>query len=153
MGVPDWDNYFLKMCFAIAERSKDPSTTVGCVIVGPAHEIRSTGYNDFPRGVKNLPSRWERPEKYDWVVHAEENAIFNAARHGASLEGCTLYLPYDTTPCHKCCRAIVQAGITEVVYGSVPFPGKGKGTHYDVENKARAILDEGGVSVRQAVLT
>jgi dCMP deaminase len=86
---------------------------VGCVIVGPAHEIRSTGYNSFPRGIRDdLPERLERPAKYLWIEHAERNAILNAARAGTATEGCTLYV--DLMPCMDCGRAIVQAGIVEV---------------------------------------
>lgn len=148
--VSDWDTYFLKMCFAVAERSKDPSTQVGAIIVGPDKEIRSTGYNDFPRGVENRSERWERPEKYEWVVHAEHNAILNAARIGISVRGCTLYMPFDVLPCHGCCRAIIQAGIAEVVHGHVPWRGKGTGVHYDVDARARAMMAEAGVLVRRA---
>lgn len=145
----DWDTYFLMMCCTVATRSSDRSTQFGSVIVGPDKEIRSTGYNDFPRGVKSTAERWERPEKYEWVVHAEHNAILNAARIGVSTRGCSLYIAYDCLPCHRCALAIVQAGIAEVVCGHIPFPGKGKGTHYDVESRAEAILAEGGVKVRR----
>lgn len=112
--VPDWDSYYLSVCRTIATRSKDPSTQIGCIIVGPAREIRSTGYNSFPRGiVDTIPERHERPEKYFWIEHAERNAIYNAARAGTPLEGCTVYV--EVTPCMDCARAIVQAGITKVV--------------------------------------
>jgi dCMP deaminase len=98
----------------VASRSKDPNTQVGCVVVGPAHEIRSTGYNSFPRGIRDdVPERLERPTKYLWIEHAERNAICNAARTGARLESCTIYV--DIMPCMDCARAIVQAGICEVV--------------------------------------
>ena len=63
----DWDEYFFGISDAIRAKSKDESTKVGCVIVGPNHEIRSTGYNSFPRGViDSLPERQERPLKYSW---------------------------------------------------------------------------------------
>lgn len=143
------------MCFAVAERSADPSTQIGAIIVGPDRRIRSTGYNDFPTGVNNASERWERPEKYEWICHAEENAVFSAARAGVALEGCTLYMPYvnDTASgpavCHRCCRAIIQAGIVEIVYGVIPFPGIGKRTHYDIEDRSIAMLTEGGVTTRQ----
>ena len=112
--VPDWDSYYLSVCRTIATRSKDPSTQIGCIIVGPAREIRSTGYNSFPRGiVDTIPERQQRPEKYFWIEHAERNAIYNAARAGTPLEGCTVYV--EVTPCMDCARAIVQAGIAKVV--------------------------------------
>ncbi len=83
--VPSWDAYYLRICRHVASRSKDPNTQIGCVIVGPAHEIRSTGYNSFPRGIRDdVPERLGRPAKYLWMEHAERNAIYNAARAGTS---------------------------------------------------------------------
>ena len=112
--VPSWDEYYLQICRVVACRSKDPNTQLGCVIVGPHHEIRSTGYNSFPRGIRDdVPERLERPTKYLWIEHAERNAICNAARAGTATENCTIYV--EITPCMDCARAIVQAGITEVV--------------------------------------
>jgi len=112
--VPNWHAYYLAVCRSVALRSKDPATQIGCVIVGPAHEIRSTGYNSFPRGINDrVPERQERPEKYLWIEHAERNAIYNAARAGTGLEGCTIYV--ELTPCMDCARAIVQAGIARVI--------------------------------------
>jgi dCMP deaminase len=113
-SVPNWHAYYLAVCRTVASRSKDPVTQIGCIIVGPAHEIRSTGYNSFPRGIDdNVPERLERPEKYLWIEHAERNAIYNAARTGTPLEGCTIYI--EVMPCMDCARAIVQAGIGSVV--------------------------------------
>jgi dCMP deaminase len=111
--IPDWDEYYLNICQVVAARSKDPNTQIGCVIVGPAHEIRSTGYNSFPRGIRDdVPERLARPAKYLWIEHAERNAICNAARAGTATERCTLYV--EIMPCMDCARAIVQAGITDV---------------------------------------
>lgn len=112
--VPSWDTYYLNICRNVAARSKDPNTQIGCVIVGPAREIRSTGYNSFPRGIRDdVPERLERPAKYLWMEHAERNAIYNAARAGTSVDGCSIYV--EIMPCMDCARAIVQAGIKEVV--------------------------------------
>lgn len=89
----DWDAYFMSLCYMVSIKSKDQSTKYGAVIVGPDHEIRSTGYNSFPRGVNdNLSERQKRPEKYLWFEHAERNAIYNAARMGTPLNGTTLYV-------------------------------------------------------------
>ncbi|MGE5487376.1 MAG: deoxycytidylate deaminase [bacterium] len=113
-AVPNWDEYYLQVCRVVASRSKDPNTQIGCVIVGPAHEIRSTGYNSLPRGIRDdVAERFERPTKYLWMEHAERNAICNAARAGTATEGCTIYV--EIMPCMDCARAIVQAGIAEVV--------------------------------------
>lgn len=112
--VPAWDEYFMRLAQGIALRSKDRSTQVGCVIVGPDNEIRSTGYNSFPRGMDDHhPERHERPEKYKWTEHAERNAIYNAARVGTPLKGCRVYC--GLFPCMDCARAIVSVGCTEVI--------------------------------------
>lgn len=111
----NWDEYFLNMAHAVAIKSKDQSTKVGAIVVGPDREIRSTGFNGLPREMNDSnPTYQKRPLKYKLFEHAERNAIFNAARFGASLRGCTIYcyLP----PCSDCARAIIQAGIIRSVY-------------------------------------
>ncbi|MBV9759705.1 MAG: hypothetical protein JO340_03985 [Acidobacteriaceae bacterium] len=108
-----WDCKLMQLARFIATWSKDP-TPVGCVIAGASNEIRSTGYNGFPRGIDDsLDERLRRPAKYFWTEHAERNAIYNAARIGTPLEGCRMYLPWF--PCVDCARAIVQCGIAELV--------------------------------------
>jgi dCMP deaminase len=117
----NWDQKFLQLAFNIAEWSKDRSTKVGCVIVGPNHEILTTGYNGMCRGVNDyLECRHERPAKYMWFEHAERNAIFNAARVGIPLDGSILYCASAMSgpPCVDCCRALIQSGVTRVV-GSI----------------------------------
>jgi dCMP deaminase len=112
--MTDWDSRFMRLAEHIGSWSKDRSTKVGCVIVGPNREIRSTGYNGFPRGLDDAPEeRHVRPAKYKWTEHAERNAIYNAARVGVSIEGCTMYLPWF--PCMDCARAILQSGISVLV--------------------------------------
>jgi dCMP deaminase len=109
-----WDDRFMRLAKHVSEWSKDRSTKVGCVIVGPDREVRSVGYNGFPRGVDDdVDQRHMRPQKYAWTEHAERNAIYNAARIGIPLAGCTMYLPWF--PCVDCARAIVQAGLSEIV--------------------------------------
>jgi dCMP deaminase len=98
----------------IATWSKDQSRGVGCVIVGPDHEVISMGYNGFPRGIDDtVDERHQRPAKYSWTEHAERNAIYNAARQGVSTKGAVMYLPWY--PCMDCARAIIQCGIAELV--------------------------------------
>jgi dCMP deaminase len=110
----DWDERFMQLAWHVASWSKDRSTKVGAVIVGPDNVVRAIGYNGFPRGVNDdAEDRHERPLKYRWTEHAERNAIYNAARIGVSLADCTMYLPWF--PCMDCARAIVQAGIAELV--------------------------------------
>lgn len=108
-----WHARFLALAEHIAGWSKDPSTKVGCVIVGPDKEVRAQGYNGFPRGVYETPERLVRPTKYLFTEHAERNAIYNAARVGTTTAGCTAYS--TLCPCMDCARAIIQSGITTVV--------------------------------------
>lgn len=156
-----WDRYFIQLAMAVATKSKDPSTKVGCVLVGPEQQVLSTGYNGFPRGVRDYdrnhmedksildPDRWARPAKYAFVEHAERNAVFNAARHGIALRGAVAYLNFEPKPCEGCARALIQSGIIAVVGPTIPFPGAGAGTHYDVDNIPNIVLHESGVRVRR----
>lgn len=110
-----WDNRFLELAKHISGWSKDPSTKVGCVVVGEDREIRSTGFNGFPRGINDDASRLtDRDKKYPLICHAEENAIMHAARIGISLKGSTAYVTWP--PCSRCARSLIQAGIEEIVY-------------------------------------
>ena len=110
-----WNFRFMQMAQMISTWSKDPSTKVGCVIVSPAKTVLSMGYNGFPRGVNDdVPARWERPTKYEFVVHAEENALLNAVRNGSRIEGGILYVTMP--PCTRCAGSISSAGIKEVIY-------------------------------------
>lgn len=78
----------------------------------------ASGFNGLPRGVDETPERWSSPTKYEMVVHAEVNAICNAARTGVKIENCTMFLMEP--PCSRCAAVIIQAGIREVVYFNDP---------------------------------
>ena len=106
---------YMGVARAVAELSKDQSTKVGAIILGPEYEARSLGYNGAPRGCSaDEDSRGTtRPEKYFWFSHAEANAITNAARVGTPLAGGTIVVTHF--PCMDCARAIVQAGLVRVV--------------------------------------
>jgi dCMP deaminase len=108
-----WDKYILDIANTVSTKSKDPNTQIGAVIIDPkSNAIISTGYNSFVRGLNDhKPERSERPEKYNWIEHAERNAIYNAARMGHKLEGSTMYLSGRHFTCHECAKAIVQSGI------------------------------------------
>ena len=109
-----WDEHFMKMVYVIASMSKDQNTHIGAVVVGPDNEIRTTGFNSFPRGINDdVHERQQPPEKYFWFAHAERNSIYNATRMGVSLKYCTMYT--NGVPCADCAIAIIQSGITEVV--------------------------------------
>jgi dCMP deaminase len=108
-----WTEYFLEIADLVATKSKDKSRQVGCVLVGPDHEVLSTGYNGMCRGLNDdVPERHERPEKYYWFEHAERNAVYNAARAGVKLKGATAYM--QSAPCADCARALIQAGVTRI---------------------------------------
>ena len=110
-----WDEYFMGVALLAARRSKDPNTQVGACIVDKSKRILSTGYNGFPAGCSDDLFPWERDgddTKYRYVVHAELNAILNA--RGKNLEGSRLYV--DLFPCNECAKAIIQSGVSEVIY-------------------------------------
>ena len=113
--MANWNERFLNLATHISDWSKDPSTKVGCVVVGPDREIRSTGFNGLPRGIEDNSERLNNREiKYPMICHAEENAIMHAARIGISLKGCTAYVTWP--PCTRCARSLIQAGILTVIY-------------------------------------
>ena len=100
-----------------AMRSKDPNTQVGACIVSKDNKILSVGYNGAPKGFEDSEMPWDREgdflnTKYAYVCHAELNAILNS--HGANLEDSKIYV--DLFPCNECAKAIIQAGIKEVIY-------------------------------------
>ena len=118
----NWDEYFMSVALLAAMRSKDPNTQGGACIVGEDDRIISTGYNGFPRGCSDDEFPWDRDgeeTKYPYVVHAELNAILNAG--GKSLAGARVYV--GLFPCNECGKAIIQAGIKEVIYLSDKYAG------------------------------
>lgn len=112
-----WDEYFMGVAVLSGMRSKDPNTQVGACIVSEDHKILSMGYNGFPTGCSDDEFPWEREgepleNKYFYTTHSELNAILNY--RGGSLEGATIYV--TLFPCNECAKAIIQAGIKEVIY-------------------------------------
>ena len=127
-----------------AERSKDPNTQVGACIVDDQNRILSTGYNGFPHGCSDDEFPWNRDEaigetKYQFVVHAELNAILNA--RGNSLSGSKVYVALF--PCNECAKAIIQAGIKEVIYLSDKYHDTPSTT------ASRRMLNAAGVKLTQ----
>ena len=141
-----WDIRFLNLATHISEWSKDPSTKVGCVVVGPDREIRSTGFNGFPRGIQDSDDRLtNRDLKYPLICHAEENAIMHAARIGLALKGCTAYVTWP--PCTRCARSLIQAGVSEIVIPSgLEIPDRWR----DDFEMSMGLLREAGVKIRSA---
>ena len=137
-----WDDYFMGVSLLAAERSKDPSTQVGACIVSDDNRILSTGYNGFPQGCSDDEFPWNRDAstgetKYNFVVHAELNAILNAG--GKSLIGSRIFV--SLFPCHECAKAIIQAGVKEVVYLSDKYNGT------ESDNASKRMLNAAGVKL------
>lgn len=106
-------NYYHIRALATASASPDSQTKVGALLIhGKSGAVIAEGYNGFIRNAddENLPNT--RPEKYDYIIHAEDNLLCNAVRHGVSADGCIIYC--SLSPCIKCMRKLYQAGITEV---------------------------------------
>lgn len=119
-----WDEYFMGVAQLAGFRSKDPNSQVGACIVSGDNKILSIGYNGFPVGCSDEEFPWNREgdpydSKYFYVTHAELNAILNY--RGGSLEGSKVYV--TLFPCNECAKAIIQAGIKTVVYGSDKYAG------------------------------
>ena len=137
-----WDDYFMGVSLLAADRSKDPSTQVGACIVSDDNRILSTGYNGFPQGCSDDDFPWNRDEslgetKYNFVVHAELNAILNAG--GKSLIGSRIFV--SLFPCHECAKAIIQSGVKEVVYLSDKYNGTVS------DNASKRMLQAAGVKL------
>lgn len=139
-----WDDKYMELAGHIALWSKDQSTKVGCVIVSPHNRVINTGINGFPSGINDQEAgRHERPTKYLFTEHAERNAIYSAAKHGISLNGGTMYLPWF--PCADCARAIIQSGIKRLFCKMPDTKEQGKWT--DHFRAAMAMLQEAGIEV------
>ena len=108
-----WDRRFLRIAEEVRLWSKDPGTKVGCVLVNQ-RRIVSTGYNGFPQTISDDLDRYiDREYKLSVTIHAEKNAILNAAKNGTKVEGSTLYVTFP--PCSQCASAVIQAGVAQVV--------------------------------------
>jgi dCMP deaminase len=121
-----WDKRYLNLAKEVASWSKDPSTQVGAVAVGPKGQVLSQGYNGFPRGISDNPERLANRElKYRYIVHAEMNAIYNASFNGVSLAGSTMYI-HGLPCCSECAKGLIQVGIKRIVMPKRDVPDKWK---------------------------
>jgi dCMP deaminase len=111
--IPSWDELFMRAAYEIARKSKDKRTKIGAVLVRDKIALVH-GYNGLPRQCNDdAPERQERPEKYFWFEHAERNAVYACARFGIRSEDATMFT--QGIPCADCARAVIQAGIKEIV--------------------------------------
>ena len=121
MGLK-WDQRFLKLAEEVASWSKDPSRKIGAVAVGAKGQVLAQGFNGFPRGIDDSEERYnDRERKYELVVHAEMNVIYNATYNGVSLDGATLYVT-GLPVCSECAKGIVQVGIKRVIMRDMEIP-------------------------------
>lgn len=98
----------------VAQRSHDSETKVGAVLINnTSGAIVATGYNGFIRGAPDDTLPTTRPEKYEYIIHAEQNLISNCARHGISMDNCSLIS--TLSPCKLCMRMLINCGITGVI--------------------------------------
>ena len=139
-----WDEYFMGVSMLSGMRSKDPNTQVGACIVSEKNKILYMGYNGLPNGCDDDDFPWDREgnmldTKYPFVTHSELNAILNY--RGGSLEGAKLYV--SLFPCNECAKAIIQAGITTVIY----LDDKYNGT--DSNTASKRLFDAAGVKYYQ----
>lgn len=109
---PSWNEMYMQIAEIVAKRSKDPHTKVGAVIVKD-NRILGIGYNAEPKNF-SYEFDWNSAEKYDYVIHAELNAISNATYYGNSIEGSTIFL--TLSPCHECMKLLIQYGIRTIYY-------------------------------------
>lgn len=143
---PSWDEYFMNIAKVVAMRSNCMKRKVAAIIVKDRRVI-STGYNGTPRGAKNCNEggcpRCNNMAQSGTALdeclccHGEENAITQAAYHGTSLKGATLYTTF--APCLLCTKMIINSGIAEVVYNQ----------EYPLNDRALSLLAECGVVLRR----
>lgn len=143
-----WDARFMELAWVISNWAScyQPNRKIGCVIV-KNKRIVTTGYNGAPAGIKTCVERGECLRKKAgiesgtraelcYAIHAEQNAIIQAAKLGISIEGATLYCTHQ--PCVICAKMIVNSGITRVVYEE-GYP----------DDFALEILAEGGIQLER----
>ena len=143
-GYLSWDDYFMSVALLSGKRSKDPSTQVGACIVNKNNIIESIGYNGLPKGCSDDEFPWDKEgetlkTKYPFVVHADLNAILNSK--GKDLSGCRIYVALF--PCNECAKAIIQSGISEVIYLSDKY------ANTDSVKASKLMLKCAGVKITQ----
>lgn len=109
-----WDELFLNLCFELSKKSKDDSTQCGAVLVDSKHKIISCGYNGPPPGINDELVPWNnRPEKYAYIIHAEENALWFGVAAKSDLAGSTMYCTHH--PCTECVARMILNNVRECI--------------------------------------
>jgi dCMP deaminase len=135
---PSWDEYFMATAKLIASRSNCERLNVGCVIVtvgAQRNRLVAAGYNGFLPGTPHASRLRDGHEQA--TVHAEQNAIADAARRGSSVENCVAYVTHY--PCINCAKILAASGLSEIKY------------HEDYQNDplVAPILADAGVKISQ----
>ncbi len=135
---PDWDSYFIQIANAVASRSTCDRAHVGCVLVREKR-ILSTGFNGSPAGLDHCDEVGHLMVEGHCVrtIHAEVNAIVQAALHGVSTKGATCYVTHF--PCIHCTKTLINAGITRIIYLN----------GYRIDSNAQAFLAQANIRVGQ----
>ena len=142
-----WDERFLGLAREVSTWSKDPSRQIGCIAVRN-RKILATGYNGFPKGIDDRRTRYiDREQKYHYVVHAEMNAIYNAAENGISLKGSTMYI-YGLPVCSECAKGIIQVGVERVVAFSKETPER----WIESITKTTELFEEAGIEYEKTIV-
>jgi dCMP deaminase len=138
-----WDVRFLRIAEEVSSWSKDPGTKVGCALVLDKR-ILSVGFNGFPQNLSDSLELYEnRDYKLAVTVHAEANAILNAAKNGARTEGATAYVTFP--PCSQCAAALIQAGVSKVICPDPDLAPERWRTSFKMGNR---MLHSAGVEIR-----
>ena len=107
----EWMIYFDTILTAVKNKSKDPRTKVGCVLIRDKRII-TTGFNGLPEGVEDLEKRYTSSIKYDYIVHAEVNALMQCARYQIGSDGTIAFVTHP--PCVECTKLLIQAGVRTI---------------------------------------
>jgi len=136
-----WDKYFMEIAKMVAKRSTCDRRNVGAVIVKDKN-ILSTGYNGSPKGLPHCDEAGHEISDGHCVrtIHAEANALIQAAKHGVAVDGAVMYL--TDSPCYDCFKMLVNSGIKEVVYGEY------YDSRYDSSSKVLKLAKKAGIKIR-----
>ena len=129
---PSWDEYFISVCLLISKRSSCGRLQVGCVLTKD-NRIVATGYNGHLPGAPH--DTFVRDGHEQMTIHAESNAISDAAKRGVSLDSCTAYITH--TPCINCTKMMIASGIKHIIFAE----------HYKDDELVVALCSVGGVSL------
>ena len=140
-----WDKRFMRIAREVSTWSKDPSTSIGAVIVNDERRILATGFNGFPRGIEDTEERLnDREQKYPRIVHGEANALMNALYNGVPVKGATIYV-WGLPICSECTKLVIQAGIKRVV---ITYPSLAPEKWYaQWQELSKPMYNEAGVSI------